>query len=70
MDSLYWNATLRTNFKGKDDTDKLQDEETAFVYGSGLVALSLMGNKLSGDGIVTLATMLGKNCWLLGEQCY
>jgi hypothetical protein len=49
-----------------DDNGTQLEKETDHVYGSGLLALSLSGNKLSGKGILSLTRVLRKNYWLLG----
>lgn len=41
-------------------------EETGFVYSQGLVAFSLFGNRLTGNGLTTFLTLIRKNHWLLG----
>ncbi len=38
------------------------------MYSHGLVALSLWGNKISGNGILILTRLLRRNNWLLGES--
>lgn len=65
MDSLYWNATLRDS--PYEEPVETVNSATKFVYSRGLVAFSLLGNKFTGNGILGLASLMRKNCWLLGK---
>ncbi len=52
LDSLYWNCTLRVD--PSDNNGTQLEKETDHVYGCGLLALSLSGNRLFGKGILSL----------------
>lgn len=62
MDMAYWNATLRygiSNFR--------ISSETVHVVSSGLIVMSLNGNRISGKGLYHLSKSLENNFWFLGE---
>ena len=62
MDTGYWNATLRI-----DQSEGLMIRpETIPVLSSGLLALSLTGNKLTGSKLHLIGRALRHNYWLLG----
>lgn len=66
-DALYWNATLRTD-PYLSDKQRIRDD-TQFVYSRGLVALSLFGNKITGEEMASFNEIISKNYWLLGKYC-
>jgi hypothetical protein len=55
------------NDNSEDKNIRLK-QETQYVYSRGLVALSLFGNQLTGNGILSLTNILKKNFWLLGKH--
>jgi hypothetical protein len=50
-----------------DDKQRIR-EETGFVYSRGLVALSLFGNRLTGESMEDFNEIMRKNFWLLGNK--
>lgn len=63
MDTNYWNATLRS-----DSFDFSICPETVHVMSSGLVALSLSGNKFTGENLSHISQVLARNFWFLGKS--
>ena len=67
LDSLFWNATLRTYPSVEIRSDELLlSEEMAIVHSSGLVALSIAGNSFTGKEFKDLFKNLKRNQWFLG----
>lgn len=68
MDSLFWNTTLRSDYTASSlAASTKQKAEIDLVFSQGLVALSLMGNRISGRGLGFLRRAIHSNHWLLGE---
>jgi len=67
LDSLFWNATLRTYPSVEVRSDELLlSEEMACVHTSGLVAISIAGNNFTGKDFKDLLKNLKRNQWFLG----
>ncbi len=67
LDSLFWNATLRTYPSVEMRSDELLlSEEMACVHTSGLVAISIAGNSFTGKEFKDLLKNLKRNQWFLG----
>jgi hypothetical protein len=61
MDTAYWNATLRAGI-----SDFTISADTVHVLWSGMIALSLSGNRISGSKLALIGNVLKKNFWFLG----
>ena len=69
MDSLFWNTTLRSDYTTVPSCVSAKEkEESDLVFSEGLVALSLMGNKISDQGVGFLRRAIHSNHWLLGKR--
>lgn len=69
LDSSFWNTTLRSDCTViRSNVNKREKEESDLVFSQGLVALSLMGNKISDKGLGFLRRAIHSNHWLLGKR--
>lgn len=68
LDNLFWNTTLRSDaLTMSENSASRHSHETNLVLSSGLVALSVNGNKITNIGAEIIRKSIHKNHWLLGK---
>ena len=68
LDNLFWNTTLRSDaLTMSENSPARHSHETNLVLSSGLVAVSVNGNKITNIGAEIIRKSIYKNHWLLGK---